>query len=51
MLSLLPRILRENDLQRGAYAEPFAVGSGLALGLLYGGHVSEFHISNVEPAI
>ena len=51
MLALMAGILRENDLQRGAYAEPFAGGCGLALGLLYGGHVSEIHINDVDPAI
>ncbi|MGH1577688.1 DNA adenine methylase [Planktotalea sp.] len=51
MLALMAGILRENDLQRGAYAEPFAGGCGLALSLLYGGHVSEIHINDVDPAI
>lgn len=51
MLNLMAAILRENDLQRGAYAEPFAGGCGLALGLLYEGHVSEIHINDVDPAV
>lgn len=51
MLDLMVKILRENDLERFPYLEPFAGGCGLALGLLFRGHVSEIHINDVDPAI
>ena len=51
MLPLLANILRMNDLQHRAYAEPYAGGCGLALSLLYGAHVSEIHINDVDPSI
>lgn len=44
-------ILRGNGLERGHYAEAFAGGSGLALSLLYGGHVARIHINDLDPAI
>lgn len=44
-------ILRLNGLEYGHYAEPYAGGCGLALSLLYGGHVSDIHINDVDPAI
>ena len=34
-----------------AYAEPYAGGCGLALELLFGAHVSEIHINDLDPAI
>jgi DNA adenine methylase len=40
-----------NDLERGHYAEPYAGGAGLALSLLVGGHVSDIHINDIDPAI
>ena len=48
---LIARLLQINSLLRRRYAEPFAGGSGLALALLYGGHVSEIHINDVDPSI
>ena len=48
---LISSLLRANGLQRTHYAEPFAGGCGLALGLLYGGHVSDIHINDLDPAI
>nr|WP_264813248.1 DNA adenine methylase [Gluconacetobacter sacchari] len=51
MLNLMAAILRENGLERMPYLEPYAGGCGLALGLLYHGHVSEIHINDVDPAI
>lgn len=44
-------ILRANNLFYGAYAEPFAGGSGLALKLLMGGYVSEIHINDIDRSI
>lgn len=51
MLGLMAAIIQENDLARCPYVEPFAGGCGLALGLLYQGHVSEIHVNDVDPAI
>lgn len=51
MVELMAKILRENGLERAPYAEPFAGGCGLALGLLFHGEVSEIHINDVDPSI
>lgn len=51
MLDLTASLLRMNNLERGHYAEPYAGGCGLALALLYGGHVSDIHINDIDPAI
>lgn len=48
---LISKILRENRLERRHYAEPFAGGCGLALTLLYEGHVSNIHINDVDASI
>ncbi len=48
---LISSILRINRIERKNYAEPFAGGAGLALALLYEGHVSDIHINDVDPAI
>jgi len=44
-------VLRENGIERRHYAEPFAGGCGLALALLYGGHVSDIHINDIDASI
>ena len=44
-------VIRENRFERRQYAEPFAGGAGLALALLYGGHVSDVHINDIDPSI
>lgn len=51
MLDLTASVLRMNHLERGHYAEPYAGGCGLALALLYGGHVSDIHVNDIDPAI
>lgn len=51
MLELVASILRLNKLEHGHYAEPYAGGCGLALELLYGGHVSDIHINDIDPSI
>ncbi|WBU63594.1 DNA adenine methylase [Paracoccus aerodenitrificans] len=48
---LVATILRLNELDRRPYAEPFAGGAGLALALLYDGHVSELHLNDIDPSI
>ncbi len=51
LYDLVAIILRKNNLQRGDYVEPYAGGCGLALSLLYGGHVGDIHINDVDVAI
>ena len=48
---IVSTILRVNRLEHRHYAEPFAGGCGLALPLLYGGHVSDIHINDVDVGI
>lgn len=48
---LVSKILKVNRLERRHYAEPFAGGCGLALTLLYGGHVSDVHINDIDASI
>jgi DNA adenine methylase len=51
LLDLTGQILRLNDLHKGHYAEPYAGGCGLALALLFGGHVAEIHLNDIDPSI
>jgi DNA adenine methylase len=51
MLDLTASVLRMNSLQCGLYAEPFAGGCGLALSLLYNGHVAEICINDLDCGI
>lgn len=51
LFELATVILRLNGLERGHYAEPYAGGCGLALALLYGGHVADIHINDIDPSI
>jgi DNA adenine methylase len=44
-------VLRLNKLERANYAEPYAGGAGLALALLFNGHVSEIHLNDVDRSI
>ena len=48
---LISSILRANRLERRHYAEPFAGGCGLALLLLYNGHVCDVHINDIDPGV
>ena len=51
MTNLVAKLLRENRLHRPDYAEPYAGGSGLALGLLFGGFVDHIHLNDIDPGI
>jgi DNA adenine methylase len=51
MLGPVSRILRGNKLARGHYAEPYAGGCGLALGLLFTGFVSDIHVNDIDRSI
>ena len=48
---LLVDVLNANNLKDGHYAEPFCGGAGLALRLLYAGHVRHIHINDYDRAI
>ncbi len=51
LLHRMTNLLRINGLDRRPYAEPFAGGCGLALGLLFNGVVSELHLNDIDPAV
>jgi len=51
LYNLVTQILHDNKLDRVHYVEPYAGGCGLALGLLYGGHVSDVHLNDLDPSI
>lgn len=51
LYNLISTILRGNRLERGHYVEPYAGGCGLALSLLYEGHVSDIHINDLDFSI
>ena len=51
LYDLIAAVLRLNGLERGHYAEPYAGGCGLALDLLYGGHVADIHINDVDTSL
>lgn len=51
LATLVSDLLRGNNLQGGIYAEPFAGGAGLALKLLYSGHVSEIWLNDIDYGI
>lgn len=51
LYDLMVRILRENKCEAMDYAEPFAGGCGLALPLLYGSHVVDIHINDIDAGV
>lgn len=51
MYDLAAQILRLNKLERGHYAEPYAGGAGLALTLLFEGHVSDIHLNDIDRSV
>lgn len=40
-----------NDYKNGVYIEPFAGGAGIALSLLFNGHVNKIHINDLDISI
>jgi DNA adenine methylase len=44
-------ILRENDLIQRNYVEPYSGGCGLALNLLFEGHVAHVHLNDLDRAV
>lgn len=51
LYELAAHILRLNKLERGHYAEPYAGGAGLALTLLFQGHVSDIHLNDIDRSV
>lgn len=51
ILPMVSEIIKFNDLERGHYAEPYAGGCGLALGLLFKGLVHEIHLNDLDRSI
>lgn len=51
LFGLVSNIIRLNKLERRHYAEPYAGGCGLALELLYSGHVSDIHINDLDRPV
>jgi DNA adenine methylase len=51
LYDLATRFLILNGLQQRSYVEPYSGGSGLALSLLFSGHVSQIHLNDVDRAV
>lgn len=51
LYDLTAQILRLNKLERGSYAEPYAGGAGLALTLLFQGHVGEIYLNDIDRSV
>ncbi len=48
---LIADVIQSNGLTSGHYLEPYAGGAGLALILLFDGHVTHIHINDADPAV
>lgn len=51
LLEVIRKTLRTNKLERGHYAEPYAGGCSLALSLLFGGHVCDIHLNDLDLSV
>ncbi len=51
ILPMVSELIKANGLERGHYAEPYAGGCGLALGLLFKGFVHEVHLNDLDRSI
>ncbi|MCK7459948.1 DNA adenine methylase [Idiomarina aminovorans] len=49
--NMISTIINQQELDRGHYIEPYAGGAGLALSLLFGGHVHEIHLNDLDRSI
>ena len=47
----IAEVISSNGLTDGHYLEPYAGGAGVALILLFDGHVSQVHINDADPAV
>lgn len=48
---MVSKIIQNNELERGHYAEPYAGGCGLALSLLLEGYMHELHLNDIDRSI
>ncbi len=48
---MVSQIIKDNNLERGHYLEPYAGGAGLALSLLFKGYVHEIHLNDLDLSI
>lgn len=44
-------VVETNGITGGHYLEPYAGGAGVALHMLFNGHVSHIHINDLDPAV
>lgn len=51
LTNFMKLVIEKNGLKNGVYAEPFAGGSGVALGLLFDGYVDSILINDIDPSI
>jgi DNA adenine methylase len=51
LTSYIQQLFRVNRLEDGEYAEPYAGGAGVALGLLFTEYVSRVHINDLDRSI
>ena len=51
LLGFVKRIIRDNGLVGGHYAEPYAGGASVAIGLLLADYATRIHINDLDPAI
>jgi len=51
LYKLATALLSMNGLQQRVYAEPYSGGCGLALSLLYSGHVSQIHLNDIDRSV
>lgn len=51
LYDLATYFLSVNGLQQRSYVEPYSGGCGLALSLLYSGHVSQIHLNDIDRSI
>lgn len=51
LYDLATKFLAENELNQRNYVEPYSGGCGLALSLLYTGHVTQVHLNDLDRAV
>jgi DNA adenine methylase len=51
LLDIALQIMAHNRLEQVSYVEPYSGGCGLALSLLYGGHVTHVHLNDLDRSV
>lgn len=51
LYDLAVAFIEVNDLKQRNYVEPYSGGCGLALSLLFGGHVAQIHLNDVDRSV